>query len=180
MAEQKITFTATATIDGAEYTSTRTSARPYTHAAFHKSSEYHVNKGGQAYYATFHGSEANAAKSASDKACGEVFAIVEVTEVVKTTKRAAKVAEVKPAEAPKAPAKRAPRKAATTKVDPALAEIVQFVLGGAHTAKTENSKTVLNKAAGQLKAGKVEDARKTLYPIRTRVALKAIKMIKAL
>lgn len=177
----KTTFTATATIDGVEYTSTRTSARPYTHAAFHKTGEYALGRGAQAYFATFHGSEANAAKSASDKACGAVYAIVPVTEVVKTAKRAAKVeTPAEPvAEAPKAPAKRV-RKAAAPQIDPALMEIVTFVLGGAHTAKTEVSKAVLTKAAGQLKAGQLDDARKTLYPIRTRVALAAIKKIKAL
>jgi hypothetical protein len=82
-------------------------------------------------------------------------------------------------EAPKAPAKRI-RKAAKPEVPSAVAEIIQFVLGGVQTAKTDVSKTVLTKAAGQLKAGQLDDARKTLYPIRTRVALKAIHMIKAL
>lgn len=169
----KTTFSATATIEGVEYTNTRTSARPYTHAAWHK--------GTTKYFATFHASEANAVKSGSDKACGPVIAIVEVTEVVKTTKRAAKVeTPAEPvAEAPKAPAKRV-RKAAAPKVDPALAEIVTFVLGGAHTAKVAQNKAFLEEAAVLLKNGETEAARKVLYPLRTRVALRAVKMIKAL
>lgn len=156
----KNTVVASFTQDGKSYSKTRTSDRTYTHAALRgpfSDGEYCI---------TFHQSIEQAQRKSSSH--GPSVQVVDLT---------APVAEV---EAPKAPAKRAPRKAATTKVDPALAEIVQFVLGGAHTAKTENSKTVLNKAAGQLKAGKVEDARKTLYPIRTRVALAAIKMIKAL
>lgn len=179
MAAKKITYVATATIDGVEYTKTRTSARPYTHAAFHKATNPAAIEKGNLYGATFHSSEALAIKSGDDKANGANYAVVAVT---------IQGAEVKPepvAEAPKveAPAKpKRVRKAAAPKpqVDPALAEIVAFVLGGVVTAKTEVSKAVLSKAAGQLKSGDTEAARKTLYPIRTRVALKAIKMIKAL
>lgn len=159
MAAKKITYTATAIIDGVEYTSTRTSARPYTHAGFRKSTK-------SGYFASFHSSAELAGRKSE---YGECFAVVEVT---------VQGAEPK-AEAPKAPAKRT-RKAAAPKVDPALMEIVTFVLGGAHTAKTVQNKAFLTEAAVLLKNNEVEAARKTLVPLRTRVALKAIKMIHAL
>jgi hypothetical protein len=182
MTAKNTTFTATATIDGVEYSSTRTSARPYTHAAFHKTGNPKAIEAGKLYYATFHASRALAEKSSSDKANGATYAIVEATVTEKPARKAVAKTETPAApvtEAPKAPAKRV-RKAAKPEVPSAVAEIVAFVLGGVQTAKTEVSKTVLTKAAGQLKAGQIDDARKTLYPIRTRVALKAIHMIKAL
>jgi hypothetical protein len=176
MTAKKITYTATAEIDGVTVTDTRTSHRPYTHAAFRKGASHNTTK--PAYFATFHSSAELAARK---NEYGEAVAVVEVTEPTGsfTVEESIAMGEAQPVEAPKAPAKRT-RKAAKPQVDPALAEIVAFVLGGAHTARTDNSRMVLTEAADLLKAGKVEDARKTLYPIRTRVALAAIKKIKAL
>lgn len=69
------TYYATATIDGEAITKTRTSANPYTHAAFHAS----VNPEIPGYFATWHRSAALADKSGKNTANGPNVAVVEVT-----------------------------------------------------------------------------------------------------
>lgn len=63
---------------------------------------------------------------------------------------------------------------------PELDEIRFFVFTAAQAARTEASRDALIEAAMDLQFGDAESARKTLVPLRTRSALAAIRMIRAL
>lgn len=63
---------------------------------------------------------------------------------------------------------------------PELDEIRFFVFGASLTARTEASRNALVEAAMELQFGDAEAARKVLIPLRTRAALTAIKLIRAL
>lgn len=63
---------------------------------------------------------------------------------------------------------------------PELDEIRFFVYGAALSARTEASREALLDAAMELQGGDAQAARKVLIPLRTKAALTAIKLIRAL